>query len=60
MKKVYTSPRLTVHGDVHVITQGGRGHAYGLSCGNGNVGGPSSCGNGVPANDDKGKGRGKR
>jgi hypothetical protein len=63
VKKTYVAPKLNVYGDVRTITQKpgkGKGNAYGLSCGNGNVFGPSSCGNGVPARDDHGRGRGKR
>lgn len=39
MKKTYTSPRLAVYGDVHVITQTRRG-GYDLSCPPGNNDGP--------------------
>jgi len=52
MKQLYSTPQLTVYGDVNAITRDDVGHsdpngnAFGHSCGNAHVGGPSDCGGG--------------
>ncbi|MCC6802498.1 MAG: hypothetical protein IT319_06420 [Anaerolineae bacterium] len=57
-KQNYISPDLIVFGTVETITKvpNPRGNAYGHSCGNGNVSGPSDCGKNIQTHDDKGLG----
>lgn len=58
MKQSYTTPDLIVFGTIEMITNvpNPQGNAFGHSCGNGNVSGPSDCGVNVQIHDDKGRG----